>query len=137
MRKRRQLVSDDEDTGIDITPLVDIVFILLIFFIVTTSFVKTPGVDVNRATADTAEAKERTNIIVAVRPDGAVWIDGRAVPMEAVRAEVERLHARNPKGTVVIDADKQAQTGRTIRVLDQVRAAGVANVALAADRGGG
>lgn len=134
MRKRRQSVEETEETGIDITPLVDIVFILLIFFIVTTSFVKTSGVEVNRATASSANPQERTNIIVAVRSDGTVWVDGREIPIEGVRAEIERLHARNPKGAVVIDADKRALTGKTIQVLDQVRSAGVSNVALAANR---
>lgn len=129
---RRKHHGTTEEADIDMTPMLDIVFIMLIFFIVTTSFVKETGIDVSRPNASTAERKERGNILIAIKPDGAVWIAKRKVELRAVRANVERLHAENPEGTVVIIADKEAQTGTLVEVMDQVRLAGVYNVSIAA-----
>jgi biopolymer transport protein ExbD len=133
MSKRRHHHNGEEDAGIDMTPMLDIVFIMLIFFIVTTSFIKESGIDVNRPTAQTAERKERGNIIVAIRSDGEVWIDKRMVDIRAVRANVERLHAENPQGGVVITADQQARTGILVQVMDQVRLAGIEDVSIASE----
>jgi biopolymer transport protein ExbD len=133
MSKRRHHHNAEEDAGIDMTPMLDIVFIMLIFFIVTTSFIKESGIDVNRPTAQTAERKERGNIIVAIRSDGEVWIDKRMVDIRAVRANVERLHAENPQGGVVITADQQARTGILVQVMDQVRLAGIEDVSIASE----
>lgn len=133
---RRNRGSDD-DAQIDLTPMLDMSFILLIFFIVTTSFVKEAGIDVNRPSAATAERKERGNILIAIRPTGEIWIDKKVVDLRAVRATVERLHAENPEGSVVIIADKTSQTGVLVETMDQVRLAGVYNVSIAADQGGG
>ncbi|MET0090187.1 MAG: biopolymer transporter ExbD [Candidatus Thiodiazotropha sp.] len=127
----------DEDNGelaINLTPLIDMVFILLIFFMVTSSFVKETGVDVDRPSAATARIKPQTAILIAVTQQGEVWIDRRKIDLRAVRANVERLHAENPEGAVVITADRQAPTGVVIRVLDQARLAGVESVAIAANR---
>ena len=135
MRRRRHRHEVEEESGVNLTPMLDIVFIMLIFFIVTTSFVKESGVEVNRPTADTAKRKERGNIIIAVRPDGQVWIDQRAVDVRAVRAHVARLRAQNPQGGVVIAADEEAATGVLVKVMDQVRLAGVQDVAIAAEPG--
>ena len=135
MRRSRRFHECEEETGIDITPMLDIVFIMLIFFIVTTSFVKVAGVEVNRPRAATAEPNPHVNILVAIRANGAVWIDGREVDLGAVRANIERLHAQSPKGAVVIDADTQAETGRLVQVLDQIRAAGVEKISIAAQPG--
>jgi biopolymer transport protein ExbD len=110
------------------------VYILLIFFIVTTSFVKETGVDVSRPSAKTAVKKEKANILIAIKPNGEVWIDKRQVDRRAVRANVERLHAENPEGSVIILADKEAKTGLLIEVMDQARLAGVASVSIAAER---
>jgi biopolymer transport protein ExbD len=126
----------DDDAQIDLTPMLDMSFILLIFFIVTTSFVKEAGIDVNRPSAATAERKERGNILIAIRASGEIWIDKRVVDRRAVRAAVERLHAENPEGSVVIIADKSSETGVLVEVMDQVRLAGVFNVSIAADEGG-
>lgn len=128
---RRSRRSED-DAGIDLTPMLDVVFIMLIFFIVTTSFVKEAGIDVNRPSASTAQRQERGNILIAIRDNGDVWIDKRAVDIRAVRANVERLHAENPEGSVVIIADKASETGVLVQVMDQVRLAGVYNVSIAA-----
>ncbi|GAB6057556.1 ExbD/TolR family protein [Desulfonatronum parangueonense] len=116
------------------TSMMDVVFIMLIFFIVTTSFVKEAGIEVNRPTAATAERQERGNIMIAVSDAGAVWIDGRQVDVRAVRANVERLRAENPESAVVIQADESSRTGVLIQVMDQVRQAGVLDVAVAAER---
>jgi biopolymer transport protein ExbD len=130
MRRRR--IVQEEETGFDMTPMLDIVFIMLIFFIVTTSFVKEAGVDVSRPSAQTAERKERGNILIAITADNQVWIDKRQIDIRAVRANVERLHAENPEGSVIIQADKASTNGTLISVIDQARLAGVSNVSIAA-----
>jgi biopolymer transport protein ExbD len=131
MRKRRiQEVEDEID--LNITPMLDIVFIILIFFVVSTSFVKESGVDVSRPSASTTERKERGNIMIGITADNAVWIDKRQVDIRAVRANIERLHAENPEGAVVIQADSDARTGVLVQVIDQSRLAGVDDVSIAA-----
>jgi biopolymer transport protein ExbD len=120
--------------GINLTPLIDLVFILLIFFLVTTSFTKESGIDVNRPTAQTAVRQERGNLVIGVSRGGEIWIDNQQVDIRSVRAHVERLHAQNPEGTVIILADRESRTGLLVEVMDQVRLAGVTNVAIAATR---
>jgi biopolymer transport protein ExbD len=130
MRKPR-LLEAEEEVDINITPMLDIVFIILIFFVVTASFVKESGVDVSRPSASTAERKERGNIMIAITADDAIWIDKRRVDIRAVRADVERLHVENPEGAIVIQADKNSKTGLLVQVIDQARMAGVRDVAIA------
>jgi biopolymer transport protein ExbD len=132
MRQRHSQQQSGAAANINITPLIDMVFILLIFFIVTTSFVKETGVDVNRPSAEAAERKERGNILIAVRANGEIWMDERQVDVRAVRANVERLHAENPEGSVVIVADEESRTGLVVEVMDQARLAGVNEVSIAA-----
>ena len=132
MRRHRLTEEGDQESGIDLTPMLDIIFIMLIFFIVTTSFVKESGIEVQRPTAQTAVRKEHASIMIGISAEGAVWIDKRPLELHAVRAEVERLHAENPQGGVVISADSQATTGLLVRVMDLVRLAGVTDVAVAA-----
>lgn len=115
------------------TPMLDIVFIMLIFFIVTTSFVKESGIDVNRPTAQTAERKERGHIIVSIKPNGEIWIDKRVVDIRAVRANVARLHAENPLGSVIIAADRDTKTHVLVKVMDQIRLAGITNASIATE----
>ena len=122
------------NAAINLTPLIDMVFILLIFFMVTSSFVKETGVEVDRPSAATAVLKRQAAILIGVTDRGEVWIDNRRVDIRAVRANVERLHAENPEGAVVILADREAPTGVVIRVLDQSRLAGVESVSIAASR---
>jgi biopolymer transport protein ExbD len=124
--------SQQEENEINITPMLDVVFIMLIFFIVTASFVKEAGIDVNRPDAQTAVKKEKANILVAISANNEIWIDRRKVDPRAVRANIERLHAENPQGTVVIQADKEAKTETLIQVMDSARQAGVYDVAIAA-----
>ncbi len=133
---RRQHVSlDSQDDAIDMTPMLDIVFIMLIFFIVTTSFVKESGVTVSRPSASTAETDKKGNIMVAIRPNGEIWIDKRAVDVRSVRANIEKLKAENPESGVVIQADTDARMGLAVQVMDQIRLAGVGNISIAADPG--
>ncbi len=134
MRNRHSRRQSGGIAEINMTPLIDMVFILLIFFIVTTSFVKETGVDVNRPTAKTAVKKERANILVSIKANGEIWMDKRQIDRRAVRANVERMHAENPEGSVIILADEEAKTGLLIEVMDQARLAGVANVSIAAER---
>jgi len=131
MRKRRHSTAE-QDTEINMTPMLDIVFIMLIFFVVTASFLKESGVDVSRPAASTAVRKEQGNILIGISANDEIWIDKRRVEVGAVRASVERLHAENPEGAVVIQADKDARAGLLVRVLDQARLAGVADVSIAA-----
>ena len=126
------LQEQDEKEEIDMTPMLDVVFILLIFFIVTASFVKEAGIDVNRPEAATAVKKERANILVAISDKGDIWINKRKVDVRTVQANIERLKAENPQGTVVIQADKKATTDTLIKVMDSARAAGVFDVSIAA-----
>jgi biopolymer transport protein ExbD len=132
MRRRRHSEEMSAEADINITPLLDIVFIMLIFFVVTTSFVREAGIEVNRPTAQTAERKEHASILIAIAPNGEIWIDQRAVDIRSVRAAIERLRAENPEGTVVIQGDREAQIGLLVQVMDQVRKAGVSNVSIAA-----
>ena len=116
------------------TPMLDIVFIMLIFFIVTTSFVKESGVTVSTPQASTAAKQENANIFIAITAAGEVWIDRRPVDPRAVRAVVARLHADNPEGSVIIQSDAKSATGTLVNVMDQVRLAGVKGIAIAADK---
>jgi biopolymer transport protein ExbD len=131
MRRRR--ARQEEDTAIDMTPMLDIVFIMLIFFIVTATFVKESGIDVTRPDAETAVKQSRVGILIAIRNNNEVWINRRQIDLAAVRANVERMHAENPQGGAVIQADKDAQTGTLIEVMDQVRLAGVGSISIAAE----
>lgn len=133
MRRRTDRKQEAEESEINLTPMLDIVFIMLIFFIVTTSFVKESGIDVNRPSAQTAERKERGNIIVAIKADGEVWIDKRVIDRRAIRANVARLHAENPQGSVVIAADRETKTHVLVEVMDQIRLAGIYNASIATE----
>ncbi|MFO8111950.1 MAG: biopolymer transporter ExbD [Desulfosalsimonadaceae bacterium] len=117
---------------LNIAPLIDMVFILLIFFIVTTSFVKETGIDVSRPTASTAVSKEMATILIAIDEENRVFMDNREIDIRAVRANVERALAENPEGGVVVVADRGSTTGTAIMVMDGCRQAGANDVSLAA-----
>ena len=117
---------------LNMAPLIDMVFILLIFFLVTTSFVKETGVDINRPTAGSAVSKEKASILVGITADGRVYMDKREIDVRAVRANVERALAENPESQVLVIADKESLTGVVIMVMDGCRLAGAENVSLAA-----
>jgi len=135
MRRRRQ--RHDDENEVNLTPMLDVVFIMLIFFIVTASFVKEAGIDISRPPAATAVRKERGNILIAITHNDQIWIDRRQVDPRALRANIERLHAENPQGSVVIQADKDSKNGLLVQVMDASRMAGVRSVALAAEVIGG
>ncbi|WP_165856337.1 ExbD/TolR family protein [Marinobacter sp. JSM 1782161] len=128
--------EDSADTGIDVTPMLDVVFILLIFFLVTASFVRETGIEVNRPEATTAESREDAAILVAIDASNRIWIDQRQVDPAALTANVSRLHAENPRGTVVIQSDAAATTDTLVRVMDATRRAGVSDIALATQGNG-
>lgn len=130
---RRRTRTEAEGNDIDITPMLDIVFIMLIFFIVTTSFVKESGVTVSRPSAQTAEEKKGSNILVAIRANGEIWIDRRAIDVRAVRPNIERMKAENPEGAVIIQADEFSPAGRVVKVMDQVRLAGITDISISAE----
>jgi biopolymer transport protein ExbD len=118
---------------VNLTPMLDVVFIMLIFFIVTASFVKESGLDISRPGASTATRKERGNILIAIGANDQIWMNRRQVDPRALRANIERMHAENPQGSVVIQADKDAKTGLLVKVMDAARSAGVKDISLAAD----
>ncbi len=122
---------------LNIAPLIDMVFILLIFFLVTTSFLKETGVDISRPTSSSAVSKTKTTILIGVTKDNTIHIDHREVDIRAVRANVERALAENPDGGVVVVADKESLTGLVINVMDACKLAGAQNVSIAANRENG
>lgn len=126
-RRRNRSVAE-----LNMAPLIDMVFILLIFFLVTTSFVKETGIDVSRPTAATAVSQSKASILIGIDNANRIYIDHREVDVRAVRANVERALAENPEGAVVVVADKASNTGTAIQVMDGCRMAGARNVSLAA-----
>ena len=132
MRRNVFQAAEEEDNEINLTPMLDVVFIMLIFFIVTASFIKESGIEVNRPDAPTATVAENANILVAINDNNEIWIDRRKVDPRAVRAVIERMHAENPEGSVVIQADKKAYTETVVLVMDASRQAKVFNVSIAA-----
>ena len=131
---RNTLRGGGSEVNINMGPLVDMVFLLLIFFVVTTSFVKETGIDVHRSTAATAEMKERGNIMLGISADGQVYMEGKRIDVRSVRALIERALAEDPESGVVIVADKDSNTGTVVQAMDQCRLAGAKNVSLAAKR---
>jgi len=136
MRRHNQgLESQEEENEINLTPMLDVVFIMLIFFIVTASFIKEAGIDVNRPDAPVTESKpEDANILVVINARDEIWIDRRLIDPRAVRANIERLHAENPEGSVVIQANKKSTNKMLVWVMDSSRSAGVYSISLADQR---
>ena len=129
MAKRQAHIEEAE---INITPMLDIVFIMLIFFIVTASFIREPGVTVEKPLAAQAAALRNGTILIAVQPGGGIWMEGRRIEMNEIPQTVERARAENPEGSVVIVADKGARIGTVTQVMDHVRQAGVDRVSVSA-----
>jgi biopolymer transport protein ExbD len=130
-RIRRQ--RTDEESDINITPMLDIVFIMLIFFIVTTSFVKETGIDPRRPVAETTAAKPRGNILIGVDTNGFIWMNKQRIELNQVRQLVEDAVNENPESSAIIIADESSATGVVIEVMDQVRLGGVIEIAVAAE----
>ena len=131
---RRTLSGDDKGVDINMAPLIDMVFLLLIFFAVTTSFVKEAGVDVQRASAATAEVKDKGTSLIGITANGDIFWEGKKVDVRSIRSLVERALAEDPENGVVVVADKASQTGDVVKVMDQCRLAGAKSVSLAAQR---
>ena len=136
MRKHLDDIHVDEDENeINLTPMLDVVFIMLIFFIVTASFIKEAGIDVNRPDAPMTESKpEDANILVMINANDEIWIDRRLIDPRAVRANIERLHAENPSGSVVIQANNKSTNKILVEVMDSARLAGVYSISIAETR---
>jgi biopolymer transport protein ExbD len=132
MRSRRHASHEGEETGIDLAPMLDFVFNLLIFFLITTSFVREAGVTVVKPDAETAVHEENGNILVALRPNGEVWMDRRQVDIREVRPTIERLHLERPEDTVIVIADKAARAGLLTKVMDEIKQGGIQEVAIGA-----
>jgi len=131
---RRSIRGGSGRVDINMGPLIDMVFLLLIFFVVTTSFVKETGIDVQRSVASTAETVERGNIMLAVSVDGEIYYEGRKIDVRSVRAHVERALAEDPESAVVVVADRGSRTGIVVQAMNQCRLAGAKQVSLAASR---
>jgi len=134
---RRQLKrrgGGDDDADINLTPMLDVVFIMLIFFIVTATFIKQAGINVLRPEAQTGEQKPTVSMLIAISPNGEIWIDKKRVDPATVRAHIEKLHAENPKGGLVIQADKQSTNEKLMAVLGAARAAGLQEVAISTEK---
>jgi biopolymer transport protein ExbD len=129
--------AESEETGIDLAPMLDFVLNLLIFFIITTSFVKEAGIAVTKPEALTAEHKDNGNILIAIRPNGDIWMDKRQVDITEIRGAIERLHIERPDDTVVLIADRESETGVLTKVMDQVKLGGIADVSIATAPTGG
>ena len=125
-------LSDAAQQGdVDLTPLLDVVFIMLIFFIVTASFLREQGIDVSRSDATTRPPVEASGILVVVDEGNRIWIEGRMIDPRAVRANIARLHAEDPKRQVVIDAHDHSANRVLVQVMDASRQAGVYDILIA------
>ncbi|SIQ00572.1 ExbD/TolR family protein [Marinobacterium stanieri] len=137
MRQRLNLDTLENDAEIDMTPMLDIVFIMLIFFIVSTSFVREAGVEIERPVSSTAEVKENQGVMLAITATDEVWLDRQPVDVRMIRPTLERLKVEQPDLGVMIQADKEAKTGLLVEVMDQVKMSGVEQVAVATREGAG
>jgi biopolymer transport protein ExbD len=133
--RRRRSSGMDEEAEVDLTPMLDVVFIMLIFFIVTASFIKEVGLDLNKPEGGEAPktVTENENILIQITNDGLIFIDRRNVDIRAVRADIERLHAERPQGQVIVAPGAASENGILVEVMDQARMAGVAEISLAAE----
>jgi len=132
-RKHGTLAVDEEENEINLTPMLDVVFIMLIFFIVTATFIKEAGIQVERPDTVTADKQEDAAILIAISANDEIWIDRKERDPRQVRSVIERLHAENPKGSIVIQADEGSTHEMLVIVLEAAKGAGVSNVAIASD----
>jgi len=129
----RRPTQQEEEKVADLTPMLDVVFIMLIFFIVTATFIKETGVEINRPDTETAQPKKTVSLLVAVAPDNRVWIDKKAVDIRNIRPTMERLHIENPKGGLVIQADAESKVEKVLAIMDAARSIGINQVAIAGE----
>jgi biopolymer transport protein ExbD len=131
MRRRRN--RNKPESEVNLTPMLDVVFIMLIFFIVTASFVKEAGIEITRPGAATATRNEKGNILIAITNNNQVWMDRRQIDPKALRANIERMRAENPNGAVIIQADEKSENGLLVKVMDAAKLAGIKSISLAAE----
>ncbi len=124
---------EEESEEINLTPMLDVVFIMLIFFIVTATFIKEAGIQVERPDTVTADPQEDASILIAISANDEIWIDKQERDVRDVRGVIERLHGENPKGSIVIQADEKSTNEMLVVVLEAAKGAGVQNVAIASD----
>ena len=132
MRKKGFAVEEDENE-INLTPMLDVVFIMLIFFIVTATFIKEAGIQVERPDATTADPQDDASILIAISANDEIWVDREERDPRILRSVIKRLHAENPKGSIVIQADEGSTHETLVIVMEAAKAAGVTNVAIASD----
>ena len=125
------VLDEEKENEINLTPMLDVVFIMLIFFIVTASFIKESGIDVNKPEATTQDPVSDASILIAIDENSDIWIERRQIDPRALRANIERLHAENPDGSVVILADRHSFNNTLVQVMDASRQAGVYKISLA------
>ncbi|WP_028299838.1 ExbD/TolR family protein [Oceanospirillum beijerinckii] len=123
--RRIQFTQTQDDAGIDMTPMLDVVFIMLIFFIVSTSFVRESGIEVNRPSSQTSSEQTQSVVMIAISAQGQIWLDRKATDVRMVRPVLERLRAEQPGLSVVVQADSKSTTGDLVQLIDQLRLAGV------------
>jgi len=137
MRKKgfAAMGGEEEENEINLTPMLDVVFIMLIFFIVTATFIKEAGIQVERPDTVTADTQDDAAILIAISETDEIWIDRQKRDPRQVRSIIERLHAENPKGGIVIQADEESTNEMLVVVMEAAKSAGVTNVAIASDDG--
>jgi len=131
--RTRTRKSQEQGQAIDLTPMLDVVFIMLIFFIVTASFIKTPGVEVNKVDAITGESYKKVGILAAVTPTNEIWIDKKRVEESALKISLKRLYSENPKGGMVIQADNESSIETVAKIADAARDIGISPVAISVE----
>ena len=122
---RRMRKKQEDDTKIDITPMLDVVFIMLIFFIVTATFIKESGANVEKPEAETAVQRPQATILLAVDENDDIWLDRKKIDPRAVKTNINRLRAENPTGEVVVQADQESTAERVMEVVDALKDAGI------------
>jgi len=134
MRKHHgALGEEDEGEEINLTPMLDVVFIMLIFFIVTATFIKEAGIQIERPDTVSADMQEDAAILIAISANDEIWIDRKERDPRGIREVIERLHAENPKGSIVIQADEDSTNEMLVIIMEAAKAAGVSNIAIASD----
>lgn len=133
MRRPFGKFVEENDPPVDLTPMLDVVFILLIFFVVTSSFVKETGIEVQKPAATTATPQENTSIFVAINHLDEIWIDNRPVDRRNLGTAIQRLHAENPSSALVIQADQRSTNQQLVYVMDAARKVGIVDIAIATD----
>ncbi len=132
--RRISHAGGDDESQVDLTPLIDVVFIMLIFFIVTATFIKETGIDVNKPEAPTSTHQKKANILIAIDARDNIWIDRRKIDIRPLIPNIKRLRSENPQGSVVIQADEESRNKTLVEVMDRARQAGEYNIALAANK---